>query len=225
MSTLNKIILPGNCKTQKELKEYTKNIISTIGLCESIKTKHPDYYDFFIELFKRHPKHDEKVKDLVDIKIRNNKQFKKQLEVYIEKSNGDIIDISVLNKCIRGRNDKNDLNTAMRDSIKPQLSDFRKTCIYSCVLCGATKDLDVDHHKPLFCELYGNFISNRKDVPIVFDDNKSNVKCFRKEDVQFQIEWNNYHKTNAVLRMLCKVCNNKKENKVKTITNTNDEIE
>ena len=27
MSTLNKTILPSNCKTQKELKEYTKNEI------------------------------------------------------------------------------------------------------------------------------------------------------------------------------------------------------
>lgn len=211
--------LPANCKTKKELKEYTKNVINEIGLCESIKSNYPTYFNFFIELFKRHPNHDEKVKGLVDIKIRNNKQFKKQLEVYIEKSNGDIIDISVLNKCIRSYNGKKELNLAMRESIKPQLSEFRKTCIYTCVLCGEKKDLDVDHHKPLFCELYENFIKDRKDIPTIFNNTNSNTKCFRKEDIDFETEWNNYHKSNAVFRMLCKVCNNKKENRVKTITN------
>ena len=135
--------MPNNCKTQKELKAYTKNIIIEIGLCESIKNKYPEYFNFFIELFERHPNYLEKVNGLKDIKIRNNKKFKKQLEVYIEKENGDITDISVLNKCIYGSSGINNLNKAMRNSIEPQLKNFRKESNYICVLCGEKKDLEV----------------------------------------------------------------------------------
>jgi hypothetical protein len=54
-----------NCKTQKSLKEYFRKVIDNIGLCESVKTKHSEYYSDFIELF-----------GMVDIQIKLNPIYK-----------------------------------------------------------------------------------------------------------------------------------------------------
>ena len=86
-------VYPLGIKTQKELKEYVGNTIKRIGLCESIKSEYPEDYIFFLELFKRHPNYEEKVKDILDIKIRKNKIYNKQKEVLIEKENGEIVDV------------------------------------------------------------------------------------------------------------------------------------
>ena len=50
--------------SQKELKEYVKNIIAKMGTCNSVKTDHPKYYRFLLKLFRRHPNYNENMRDL-----------------------------------------------------------------------------------------------------------------------------------------------------------------
>ena len=58
-----------NLKTQKAKKEFIQKIIKDIGLCNSIKNKHPESYKIFLELFKNHPEYPEKIKDITDLKL------------------------------------------------------------------------------------------------------------------------------------------------------------
>jgi ribonuclease HI/viroplasmin and RNaseH domain-containing protein len=208
------IILEKNI-TQRELKKKVKEVIERIGLCESIKTEYPEDYLFFLELFTRHPNWLEKTENMKDVKIRNNKIYLNQKEVLIEKENGDLEDISVLNKCISGKETNNNLNIAMRNAIENQIQQFKKNNELKCEECGTNASLEVDHVNILFIELYENFLKDRTDIPNEFNNTISNSKCFKPENIKFEEEWKKYHETNAELRILCNKCNNKKENKLK----------
>jgi len=193
-------------KTKKELKEYTKNIIyDKVGITSSIKNNYPQYWDFFIYLFSGHYDYNNKIKDMDDIIITNNKQNKKYLEINIKKNNGDIIDISY-NKCISGK-PKDNLTLAMRNSITPQIMEFKKNNENICVLCGSDQKIHIDHFKPQFIELKKNFLLKHEQVPEKFDDNYFHSKIFKPEDLKFQKNWEEYHKKNCCLRVLCQKCN------------------
>lgn len=208
------IIIEKNIK-QKKLKYEVKKVIERIGLCESIKTEYPEDYIFFIELFTRHPNWMEKTKNMKDIKIRNNKKYKNQKEVLIEKENGDLIDISVLNKCITCKETKNNLYDAMRNAVENQTKELKKNKELKCEECETKSNLEVEHVNILFVELYENFLKDRIDIPNEFDNTISNSKCLKQVDKKFEEEWKKYHETNAELRFLCNKCNNKKENKLR----------
>ena len=66
--------------TQKALK---KQIIERIGRCNSILTKHPNDYQFFLKIFQRHHNYPEKFINLKDIRINYHPVFRNQLEVLI----------------------------------------------------------------------------------------------------------------------------------------------
>ncbi len=197
-------------KTQKSLKGYIQTLIHKIGLCESIKDNHNEYYQDFIELFKRHPAYPEKIFGMIDVKIRNNPKYG-QKELYILYENGNCQDISY-NLCITGK-PKNNLKVAMRVAIEPQIIRFRNISEYICQTetCKSTDDLEVDHEIH-FEKLYDDFMAQYNgNIPSVFDENVGHLKCFKKEDREFETKWYNYHEKNAKLRMLCKTCNRCRE--------------
>jgi hypothetical protein len=197
-------------KTQKSLKEYFREVINQIGVCDSVKTKHLEKYLDFCEVFKRHPKYPDKFFNLVDVKIDYNPVYKTQLVVYIIKDNGEIDDVSVLNTCIIGKN-KNNLLVAMRVAIQPQIDEYRlKNRIDLCEKCGSTDRIEIDHHneKKTFQMLYCDFMSiNDLNIPNTFDNTEGHLKCFKKTDKLFEEKWIAYHRDNAILRMLCRKCN------------------
>ena len=43
--------------TKKEILDKYKNYLNSIGLCDSIKTNHPNIFNDMVELFKNHPEH------------------------------------------------------------------------------------------------------------------------------------------------------------------------
>ena len=197
--------------SQKKLKEYVRKKIYTIGLCSSIKKSHPEEWDFFIYLFERHSNYPEKFDGLKDISIRYNPVFKNQLETIIIKDNGDEDDVSVLNKCITGK-PKDNLTIAMRNSILPQILEFRNNNSLICELCRSVKNIEVDHFEPQFIELKTAFLNNWNGTPpIYFKQNKCHSKIFINDDISFEKGWNEYHKKNARLRILCKKCNSSRK--------------
>ena len=198
-------------KTQKSLKKYFREIIDNIGVCESVKTNHPQAFSDFCEIFKRHSDYPEKFLGFNDIKIDYNPYFKNDLVVYIIKNNGDVDDVSVLNNCITGK-PKNNLKIAMRVSIQKQIDEFRNSQnIYICELCNDNERIEIDHHseKLPFAKLYIDFMKNNTlPIPTSFNNTISHMKCFIEADHNFEVNWLNYHKENAILRMLCRKCNN-----------------
>jgi hypothetical protein len=197
-------------KTQISLKKYFREIINTIGLCDSVKTKYPSEFLDFCELFKRHSDYPEKFIGFVDIKISYNPVFGNQLVVYIIKNDMTTDDVSVLNNCITGK-PKDNLKIAMRVSIQPQIVEYKNNnYIKVCEICDDNDRLEVDHHseKMPFAKLCYDFITiNTLPIPVSFDDTKSHMKCFKDLDSNFEKNWVQYHKENAILRTLCRKCN------------------
>ena len=195
------------CKTQKQLKQCVWEKIDKIGVCSSIKQFYPEEWDGFMYLFKRHSDYPEKFNGLTDIKIRYNPVYKTQLETIIVKNNGDEDDVSVLNNCITGK-PKDNLTIAMRNSIYPQIKEFKNNSIMECVLCCNTKKIHIDHYEPQFIDLKTEFLSIWKGpLPNIFEANDSHSKIFNNIDNEFEKSWFEFHRTNAILRVLCKKCN------------------
>jgi len=198
-------------KTQASLKNYFRGIINKIGVCESVQSEYPQEYTDFCQVFARHSEYPDKFLGFVDVKINYNPVFKNQLVVYIIKNNGDIDDVSVLNNCVTGKPKGNNLQIAMRVSIQPQIDEYKNNnCIKVCELCGEHDRIEIDHHseKMPFAKLYIDFMEiNKLHIPTLFNDTKSHMKCFKEEDYSFREKWIQYHKDNAILRMLCRTCN------------------
>jgi hypothetical protein len=197
-------------KTQVSLRKHFREIIDRIGVCDSLKTKHSSEFLDFCEVFKRHSDYPGKFIGFIDIKIDYNLEFKNQLVVYIKKENGTIDDVSVMNNCITGK-PKDNLKTAMRVSVQPQIDEYKNNnYIKVCELCGEHKRIEIDHHsdKSPFAKLYIDFMEiNKLHIPAEFDDTKSHMKYFKKTDYMFEEKWIKYHKETAILRMLCRSCN------------------
>ena len=198
--------------TKKELINYYKNIIYKIGLCSSVKTNYFDIYLELMELFTNHPDYPDKIKDVVDIAIVKNKLNYKYLELQIIRDDKTIDNISYI-CCINKPTKDRNLKSAMRYAIRTQILEFKNSCdIIECGFCKSKEDIHIDHII-LFKSLYDDFIKDRKDIPIIFDDNFYNACMFKKEDEIFKNEWIEYHKINASLRCLCKTCNLKRAKK------------
>jgi len=96
----------------------------------------------------------------------------------------------------------------MRNSIYPQIEEFKNNSIMECVLCYNTKNIHIDHYEPQFIDLKTEFLSIWKGpLPNIFEANDSHSKIFNNIDNEFEKSWIEFHKTNAILRVLCKKCN------------------
>ncbi len=208
--------------TQKQLKDKVRLEVDKIGLCMSIKTFHPELWGFFMALFERHSDYPEKFIGLIDAQIRYNQIYKSQLECIIIKKNGDEDDVSIFNNCITGK-PKDNLTIAMRNSIVPQIYQFKNISSLICELCESIKDIHIDHYEPQFVDLKTDFIDNywKGQIPINFESNESNSKIFTINDINFEKEWFDYHKQNATLRVLCRKCNlsREKSRRCKSVNN------
>ena len=196
--------------TKKTLEEYTRNLIATIGICPSIRIRNIDDYNFFINLFRRHPKYPEKIYNICDIQIVRNKVNSNYLEVNIVKGDGSIDDISWRN-CISGA-ERDKFKCALRMSINEQIQQFRNTCSNECAICK-TLDADEYHvdHENHFEEILYEFLqTTQKNKPTIFQNTNDNRKSFTLDDKEYEDEWKLFHKNNAHLRLLCRSCNLKR---------------
>jgi hypothetical protein len=201
-------------KTQ--LKLFLREEIDKIGVCSSIKNNcSSQIYDMFLWAFERHPKYPDKFHGMTDIMLKynyNNPFSKSYLEVHIIREDGTTEDVSVMKSCITGI-PKNNLYIAMRNSIIPQILDYKNNNILLCSKCGSSEKIEVDHHIIDFIELFESFLDSQQYIPNKYDDNLYHSKVFKKEDSDFENNWINYHKNNAILQFLCKSCNNSKPKK------------
>ena len=73
-------------KSQKECITDIRNKLAEIGITSSVKSHSVDKYDYFVELCKRHPSHAEKLKNMVDLEIKQDALNKRGLALNIIKS-------------------------------------------------------------------------------------------------------------------------------------------
>jgi hypothetical protein len=194
-------------KTKKSLEEYVRGIISTIGVCRSVKTTHLEYYNFLVELFRRHPKYPDKIKNMIDIYIAPNKITPKNLELNLIRIDGSIDDISWKN-CISGK-ERDKFNCALRVAVDDQIMSFRNFHTSQCAICNTTDatEYHVDHINH-FEEIVFEFLQIvKRDKPSIFQNTIDNRKAFTDIDKEYEDEWALFHKTKACLRILCSSCN------------------
>lgn len=198
--------------TQLSAKKYIRDLISKIGICNSVKNISQDYYEILLELCKRHPESEEKLRDIVDFRIIYNRFSKKYYELNIVKLHNIIIDIS-WKICISGRerSAQQDLNTAFRVCIIDQINEFRnKSNTTKCSLCQEKITKCHIDHVIHFQKIVDDFMKIYKfDIPTQYDivNDGSNRICFTNRDKNIHDAFYNYHKNYAVLRVLCENCN------------------
>ncbi len=197
----------------KELSIYVYDIIKNTSLTSSLKKTNPELYKFFFYLFQRHPEKEKKEVDLiVDISIRKFPAAKKIVEhkdkqFVIIKSNGSEDSIS-WNKCVHKTVfNHRKLNMAFRYAIKDQIWAFKnENKNKPCELCRTYNNLTADHVIQ-FYKLKNDFLLENPEYPEEFAEDKFGSVIFRREDVKFVKAWQEYHRKNAILRILCSPCN------------------
>jgi len=205
-----------------DLRNYVIGLIREIGTCEKLSVNNPAAFQFYKDLFQRHPEKERKgVPQLIDISIRRflkTPHWKNPLEIsdyqfIIHKSDGTEDSIS-WNTCAKGEINPvgKKINWAMRLAIKSQIREFKMTRkLERCEFCGSLERQTVDHIKK-FKELKDEFLALHPDHPTEFAKNEFAQEIFRPEDEAFVKSWQEYHKANATLRILCEPCNRTLDN-------------
>lgn len=212
----NNIIIGNNIyKTQKECENDVRNKLIEIGITKSVKNKSIDIYNFFVDLCKRHPRHEEKLKNSIDFEIKQDVLNKKGFALNIINSDETTTEIS-WRKCItgKGHTPQQLYNMALRQSISSQIQTYRKkddtdTSICSiCKICLKDKMFHIDHEIH-FAKLVDDFTqlhnisipTEYNQLPITFE------RTFTPKDEWIGNLFYDYHLEHAKLRVLCEKCN------------------
>ena len=194
---------------KKDAKTYVTKTIESIGICPSVKDSSIDTYDFFADLFKKHPRYPEKTLGMIDIFITIN-PIDKGLVLNIKKEDGSTDNISYA-QCFKSFK-RDDFKTAMRVAIEYQIKSFRKDHILKCNICNTNspnEEYEVDHEKH-FEEILQEFLKRTSLIkPSKFKDGdgEDNRKMFTSDDKEYENEWKLFHESTARLRILCRKCN------------------
>lgn len=202
-------------KSQEDAKKYVRSLLSELGCCSSVKSRNLEVYSQLMELIKRHPDGESKIHNVVDFAIQYDKMNKAAFMLSIIRSDGEVDTISWIH-CVTGKHKspKDMLNSALRSTIGDQILAFKNnlqsTC---CELCTKdTSDYHIDHVVQ-FVKLTTHFLKINGSPPTEFapTTDGTNRSAFRMVDQEFSDAWSEYHKEHAVLRVLCKSCNLKRE--------------
>ena len=203
-------------KTKKELKEYTKSLLHTKGICRIDKTDKD--YEFFYDLYLRKPSHKKYISSIISFEINQNPIHKNKID------NLSVIDINnkkyviSWNDCCDGldKNNGDKLREACRTSIHYQIKETWCNSI-KCFTCGKIKTneekFEIDHYTNEFCKIYDNFIKqNKLKIPDDFHSNSTSQYSFKYENKDFQKSFEEFHKKEADLELLCYDCHRIKSN-------------
>jgi len=191
--------------TKKQLEQYIKHIISTIGRCSSLL--HSEHYPFFLELLQRHPRYPEKFQNMIDISIQPNIITPQYLELRLINTDGTTDDIS-WKQCVSGK-PRNPFHSALRVAVDDQILSFRQSQSMICAICNIVdaNEYHVDHVMHFEQIKYDFLQINQSTPPTVFQNTRDNRKAFTEDDKEYENQWKLYHKTHATLRILCRSCN------------------
>lgn len=181
-------------RSKSGLKFYTISMIKNI-LDIEISHQHEDY-PFFCDMIDRHYdiKYEQGMRFVVhtnngyDLDGRERTPYRRsepyRAYVYIP-SVGKYCSFSLFNKCVNRRN-YSDHALKIRDyrkMIEPQIQFVRKIKKWECEFCKSTKMLDIDHYPDSFNKIVQEFETQNE-----LDD------------------FENFHKSKAEYRILCREC-------------------
>lgn len=189
-------------KTQREIKQYIKEIFEKNGLGKVNQITH----NFLSELIKRHPDFESKIGSGIDYFLISQNPVSRQKSYHLSfrRTDGSMDDISY-NICITGKEVSNKVQTlnSMRNSIHSHIKQFKINAEQKCNKCGIIGvNFDCDHYGTEFKEISESFIK-KYDVCSSFKSDGF-FTCF--DDDEYKDKWINYHNEKAKLQLLCVKC-------------------
>ncbi len=177
-------------------KEFQQMRID-IGLCNSIRERHPVKFARLREMFSRHPISGSGIKDL---RSQRNPVWGGIDYVAVYEKGEWVISA---NECFysnpsKAAHDLRKIKRAARTTIRHQVDAFRN---FAPCACGSSIKLQVDHVRH-FDDLITTFLHGR--LPTDFDYTEGREPVFQEP---LATEWNDFHREKATLRMLCAACN------------------
>jgi len=204
-------------RTQTACMDDVSRRITAIGVTPSIRETSPAEYEFFHELVKRHAAHEEKLKDLSDIAIRQDAIKKKALAIDIVNTDGTRTEISWRN-CVTGKSEplRSKFHSALRYAVEDQIAAFREQSkVEICELCDKPMDPHDTHvdHILHFETLADNFTALQAiTMPTAYEKEPvTYLTRFKEEDQNISQRFAEYHREHATLRLICEPCNLKRE--------------
>jgi hypothetical protein len=202
-------------KTQTECEKYTRQVLNELGLTDSVKIKSKEYFNFLLELCKRHPNYFEKTNNLVDFQIYQDALNKRGLALNIVNHDNTFTEIS-WKICVSGKckSPKTLFNSALRYCISYQIKEFKeKSDLSYCRECKCSlkyKNIHIDHYEIQFIKLVEDFLELNREIIIPTKYNKRDKTfetLFKDEHKYIGKLFELYHLQNATLRVLCETCN------------------
>ncbi len=206
-------------KTQKECKDYTRTILTELGINPSVKCKNNEHFNFLLSLCERHPRYEEKFQDFCDFRICHSALNARGLELQIINNDGTCTEIS-WNICVSGKSStkESSFNSALRQHISPQIMNFKETNDLS--YCRECEHRFVEDSPPIhidhviqFKQLVETFlkINTHIIIPTKYEKKERTYETlFTDSDLWIGKLFEKYHYENAVLRVLCEPCNLKR---------------
>lgn len=195
--------------SKAKLEQFTRKLLNDIAPAKVVPNSYE--FNFLCQLLDRHPNKDEKIG--VGINYFLVTKWFAGVALELHRIDGSMVDVSWVTCCKGvGKSNKENLISAMRRAIRGQVLTYKALCESKCELCGTTKgSMHVDH-VVMFKDLVGLFLaqmlSQGIEPPILFDDDPEFFCAkFRKEDFDFMLAWQVFHKNHASLRILCANCN------------------
>ncbi len=206
-------------KSQESCKVYTRQLLKRIGETHSIKRTHPEYYEYFYLLCKRHP-NQAKMSKCVDFQIYKNLINKNSFGVNIVNDDNTITEIS-MRICITMEKTSNiaNFNAALRQCISHQILAYKNNADLSyCSICNCSlhdKNIHIDHVVK-FRDLVRDFMEINQETIGQIPDTYSKtaftfLTIFKNEDKWIGDLFEEYHLNNATLRVACDRCNYERE--------------
>lgn len=197
--------------TVSKLTKHTRNLLKKVGVCESVKSKDLDAYNFLVELIKNHPTYADRVNSFKDFAINYNHLNKKALELFIVKDNDELRSVSWLCCCSGKSKSHSDLfNRCLRHIIRNQIYSYKNQHNTNvCELCKKHNDnIHVDHYKTTFKDIVKDFLEKFKlQIPSFYEKDRFNNVVLVGDDVVIGEMFETYHKEVASFRILCAKCN------------------
>lgn len=202
-------------KSKKAIQGYIGTIIKDIPLCVDIYPS-DKHFDFLMELVNVHRDKAEKIGCGIKC-FYFIRDFYSNKQLNIMRTDDTSIDMSYnYDKITKNdkRSDNHSLDNALRNAINNQIQEERrkKTKPFICNICNDNlSQFQIDHIYP-FLKIKQEFLQSKPklEIPYVFDEGIDLSCVFRKEDINFQDEWEKFHKLKATYQILCGPCNSRK---------------
>lgn len=202
-------------KNKTSAKKYVKAMLKRYSqeketLHESIRLNDADNV-FMQALLDKSPNVAEKTGPGIDyIYIADFHRVRWHDTFHVQRTDGTTVPLGY-NKCFTGETPKRDVEEALRAAIKNQTDGYRNSALVNNPVCPYLKtplalgNLHVDHASPhTFKALVDNFLELEgvQWFDLVLEESTDYHHCSLLRDKDLEKRWQQYHRDNAVLRLI-----------------------